>query len=338
MKTLLLASLFVFAACETNPAFVPQVEPAAVIVQGESCVPLMAGQTIPVGEVCSEIEDGNLKVTYSVVPDWQISETHLWVGTTLSSLPVNRSGNPQIGLFPYKSGPLEGATSYVSYVPLSLFGLTGEEEVCEPLDLFAVAHAAVFRVLPDGSIQGETAFGEGPRLVQKGSWAMYYGQTLTCNPNEEPEPMVCETAFAKGESSACFLDSPYEFSRWGWTNGPLGPGSYELEIYAGAGRCDLSKGELVGTLFVEYDGATAVVRFETLPGFVFEETHLYVGNEPLARDVNGNYTVAPGQYPYIHDLTRAVEDEFVVSGLSGEIYVVAHSVTCEPAETIVTAE
>ena len=337
MKRFLLAALVVFSACETN-SYGPEVESYPVIVQGESCVDLMAGQNILVGQVCAGIEEGNLQVTYNVVPDWQIAETHLWVGTSLSTLPTNRSGNPQIGLFPYKSGPLEGATSYTHLVPRSLFGLTGDEEVCDPLDLLAVAHAAVFRVLPDGSVQGETAYGQGPRLVQKGSWAMYFGWRLACEEGVDPEPLVCETAFAKGDASACFLEEPYGFSRWGWTNGPLGPGSYSLEIFAGAGRCDTSKGELVGHLFVDYDGQVARVIYEALPGIVFQETHLYVGGEPLARNVNGEYTVAPGQYPFIHDLENAARDEFVVEGLSGEIHVVAHSVACELPNVILSHE
>lgn len=337
MKRFLLAALVVFSACETNP-LAPEVEAYPVLIQGESCVDLTAGQSIPVGQVCATIEEGNLKVTYQVVPDWKISETHLWVGTSLASLPVNRSGNPQIGLFPYKSGPLAGVTSTVHYVPLSLFGLTGDEEVCDPVDLLAVAHAAVYRVLPDGSVQGETAYGQGPRLVNKGSWAMFFGWKLTCEEGQDPEPLVCETAFAKGESSACFLEEPYGFSRWGWTNGPLGPGSYSMEIFAGAGRCDTGKGELVGHLHVEYDGQIAQVVYQALPGIIFQETHLYVGNDPLARDVRGEYTVAPGQYPFIHDLENVSRDEFVVENLDGEIYIVAHSVACELPRVILSHE
>ena len=61
--------------------------------------------------------------------------------------------------------------------------------------------------------------------------------------------------------------------------------------------------------------------------FTMDETHLYVGSEPLPRK-NGEYTVAPGQYGNIHTLSGASSDSFTVSGLSGNIYVVAHAVTC----------
>ena len=55
------------------------------------------------------------------------------------------------------------------------------------------------------------------------------------------------------------------------------------------------------------------------------ETHLYVGSEPLATDGNENYTVAPGQYPTIHDeLANVSSDSYTVT-VSGDIYVVAHA-------------
>ena len=61
-------------------------------------------------------------------------------------------------------------------------------------------------------------------------------------------------------------------------------------------------------------------------GFYLEETQLYVGNEPLARNVNGEYTVAPGQYPAIHDdLDGTTSDMYTVMDLSGGVYVVAHA-------------
>jgi hypothetical protein len=89
----------------------------------------------------------------------------------------------------------------------------------------------------------------------------------------------------------------------------------------------LSKGTLVGVLTVNYNGSTASVSFNMASGFTMDESHLYVGSEPLARN-NGEYTVAPGQYPYIHDLTNATSDTYTISGLTGEIYVVAHAVVC----------
>jgi hypothetical protein len=58
-------------------------------------------------------------------------------------------------------------------------------------------------------------------------------------------------------------------------------------------------------------------------------THLYVGSNRLPRDRRGRETVAPGQYPYGHDtLNNVTTDSYTVTGLSGDIYVIAHAVVC----------
>ena len=140
----------------------------------------------------------------------------------------------------------------------------------------------------------------------------------------------CETLFARGkdDQSECFLDSDYSFNRWGWTIGPLSEGDCTFELYAGAGQCDTDKGTLVGYLKISYSEGTATVKYEMLEGYTLNETHLYIGNEPYPTDKNDNVTVAPGQYPYKHALEGASADEYSVSGLSGDIYVIAHGVSC----------
>lgn len=173
-------------------------------------------------------------------------------------------------------------------------------------------------------MQEETAWGYGPNFPGK-NWAMYFTYVVCCNGGGGTGH---ETAFAYGGDYAiCFLD--LGFSRWGWTNGALVEGDYTFDIYAGAGRCDLNKGTLVGKLVVSYHNGTAVVIYKMTPSspYTMSETHLYVGNEKLPRDGNGNPTVAPGQYPYIHDpLADVTTDKYTIPGLSGRIYVVAHAV------------
>jgi hypothetical protein len=143
-------------------------------------------------------------------------------------------------------------------------------------------------------------------------------------------PGGCETAFAYNCCYAnCF--SEWGFSNWGWTNGPLGPkcGSYYLSLYAEAGGCNPYNGKRVGYLTVYYRGSRAIVVYHMYHGYKMKETHLYVGNEPLPRDNNGDYTVAPGQYPYKHEnLDNASTDWYCVEDLSGDIYIVAHAVVC----------
>jgi len=149
---------------------------------------------------------------------------------------------------------------------------------------------------------------------------------------EGPRPPRGETAFAYGGGYAtCFRSMDFDgngkgdFKNWGWSNGPLGPGSYNFDIYAGAAKCNINKGTLVGTLTIDYDGSTATVTYTMDAGWTMQTTQLYVGSEPLPRDNKGDYTVSPGQYTEIHAGINAPTDTYTISGLSGNIYVVAHA-------------
>lgn len=140
---------------------------------------------------------------------------------------------------------------------------------------------------------------------------------------EIPRPPRGETAFAYGGSYAtCFLSQG--FKSWGWTNGPLGPGHYEFDIWAGAAKCDLSKGDLVGTLTIGYDGSTATVTYSMNAGCTMGFTQVYVGSEMFPRDAKGKFTVAPGAYTSIHYVDD-VTDTHTITGLSGNIWVIAHA-------------
>lgn len=150
-----------------------------------------------------------------------------------------------------------------------------------------------------------------------------------------PSQSSCETAFAYSGGTNWLDDDittsfhEYQISRWGWTNGPLDTGTYRWDIYAGAGQSDVSKGTLVGQLTVDYEGSSATVIFDMDDGYALNETHLYVGADPLPVKGNGRYTVAPGQYPFINEqLAGADIDVYTIEGLSGEVYVVAHAVVC----------
>jgi hypothetical protein len=147
---------------------------------------------------------------------------------------------------------------------------------------------------------------------------------------------ACETAYAYAPppEGTCFLEIPeIKNNRWGWTIGPLAAGSYAYEIYAGAGQCDITQGKAVGLLLVDYDGSTATVKYvmtevdpTTHVGYSMDVAHLYVGNDMLPVDKKGRPRVAPGKYPYDSgDITGAIGHTFTVEGLSGNIYVVAHT-------------
>jgi hypothetical protein len=301
---------------------------------------LYAGQTIVAGTVSVEVVGTDLTVTYNTTDGWELTETHLWVGDDLANMPQTRQGNPQIGNFPYQSGDITGATTYTFSVPLSVLNF-----LCpaDNKDYYVAAHAALRKPDGSGGYQTETGWADGDRFVERGMWGTYFTITLTCECTQPPVGSNCETAFAYAggtnaagdDSTTCFLnidedsDGIGDFNRWGWTNGAIGDGSYSWAIYAGAGQCDTSKGTLVGTLSVNYSAGTANVTYTTNSPYSMNETHLYVGNEILPRDVNGDYTVAPGQYPTIHEgLNGATTDSYTVTGLSGTVYVVAHGVVC----------
>ena len=132
----------------------------------------------------------------------------------------------------------------------------------------------------------------------------------------------CETAFARGvDGATCFADiddafgTDYDFSRWGWTIGPLSEGDYTYDVYAGAGQCDISKGALVGTVDVSFNNGEVDVTYNIDPAYSVDETHTFVGSTPVPFGKNGRPTVAPGQY-YIED------------NLGDEIFVIAHAVVC----------
>lgn len=306
---------------------------------------LYAGQSIDAGTVTLTVSGDNLVVTYNTHDGWTLSDTHLWIGTSLTDMPQTRKGSPKIGNFPYHSGDISGSSSYSESIPLSTLDF-----ICPQADTtyYLAAHAVVSKVSGDGdNVQTETGWADGIRFVEQGMWGTYFTITLSCNCGDDRPPVVagCETAFAySGGSNAAdddittsFLvidedaDGNGDFNRWGWSNGPIGPGSYSWDIYAGAGQSDISKGTLVGQLNVIYDGFTAYVDYLMYSPYVLQETHLYVGNELLAYDVNGLFTVAPGQYPYSHgELENVSGDSYILYELMGDLYIVAHGVSCAP--------
>lgn len=138
---------------------------------------------------------------------------------------------------------------------------------------------------------------------------------LNITPNCNVSNPGKETAYAYGGSSfaTCFRD--LGFSRWGWTNGAYTEGDYTLDLYAGAGKCDLSKGTKVGSVTLSYHDGKAIVNYNVTAPYTLEETHLYVGNNKLYPGA-----VAPGLSPY------SGGNSFTINNLSGSVYIIAHAV------------
>jgi hypothetical protein len=165
---------------------------------------------------------------------------------------------------------------------------------------------------------------------------------------EDPECCLCwgdETAWGYNATySQANLDIA-DSNNWGWTNGPLSEGSsYVLDLYAGAGQNDISKGEVVGTVSVNYTGICVNVTYSVdLDDYYLGETHLWVGLDPLPEGKRTAYTDVPGQFPYGVDYgfnssdPDTWETEWSWYGcdadFSGEvIYVAAHAVVHMPVE------
>ncbi len=281
------------------------------------CQTLYAGQTIVAGTVCVDNDASNLTVTYQTTGGWTLDETHLWLGTDLSTMPRTASGNPKVGLFPYKSEGLpNGTTTYTFTLPLGDFKVACRQQ------LLVAAHAVVKMVNADGSIRTETGWGAGTRLTAKGNWATYFSYTVQCAP-PPPPPLTCgpnETAYAFGDQT--FIDLGITTSRWGWQITVPAGTTATAPIYAGAGQNDITKGTHVGALSYQYTGAVLTVSFNMFPGFVMDETHVYAGASTVP-------TISPGRYGNQHDLTAAASDTYVIPVTGDTIYLVAHAVVCK---------
>ena len=155
--------------------------------------------------------------------------------------------------------------------------------------------------------------------------------TTTNAPNHQ-----CETSFAYDETDGTCFDN-WGFSRWGWSLGPFddstfaGNVSLSYDVWSGAGRCQISRGTNVGELTVDYDIDDDFYQVSWIVDAPFKFTgfHLHIGSEPLPRDRNGDYTVAPGQYEHVIDLNGVEVESRTINGtMATPFYIVAHADVC----------
>lgn len=279
---------------------------------------LMAGQTILAGEVKLDFDNNFLYVEYIGTNGWMFNEVQLWVGANVADIPKNKSGNPTIGLFPYKANNLGGVTSYKFTIDLNDFG--GYDNICGQ-NYYIAAHAAMFNDLGNGQIQTETGWSFGPKITNKGSWAMYSGFVFDCSFTQGPGTgSGCETAYAYG--SQTFINAGLTNSRWGWIYTINAPGTYTTPLYAGAAQNDISKGTHVGNVTMIYDGSSLVVNYDMFTGFTLSETHLYASSTMPT-------TIANGLLGNTHsNLNNATSDSYSLQVSGNTIYVIAHAVAC----------
>jgi hypothetical protein len=203
--------------------------------------------------------------------------------------------------------------------------------------VYLSAHASLRRRNADGTWRRATGWGHGQRISDAESGATYFTVSLAHDAEQPLQLTTCEPAFAKADASTCFIGADFDqdgsadgFARWGWSNGPLAPGTgVAWPVYAGTNRCDVDQGKRIGSLSVSYrlDGNAQVV-FDRVGDFVLDEEHLHVGNEPLPRGSDGRFSVAPDRYPIGRDLDDATHTEHRVGGLRGDVHVAYHVVAC----------
>lgn len=135
---------------------------------------LFAGQNINVGNLEVTNDEDNLYVTYSLSANWYLNETQLYIGY-LEDMPTNNGGNPQIGLFPFKTTHAEGVNTYTYTIPLSTM-----VDDC----YIIAAHSSVSQVVNGQEISNETAWSYGENFPYSNQWGWYSSYcTQTCGQN-----------------------------------------------------------------------------------------------------------------------------------------------------------
>ena len=137
---------------------------------------------------------------------------------------------------------------------------------------------------------------------------------------------VCETAWSKGSNDVCII-TLNGVNRWGWTSKVDQGATERMEIWAGAGQCDTSKGTLVGYADVSYlnDRVKVTVSGLTAP-WEMTTSHLWVGEDYLPKnDKNGKYIAAPGQ---LSD-QQANKADYDMHHTTAFVYVALHLDVCD---------
>ena len=152
---------------------------------GSISAKLFAGQNIEVGTVVvSQVntdtdplkpEPDALQVTYTLTGGWIMTDAYLWVGTSLSTMPRNSQGNPQIGQFPYVQTFSTNTNTCSFTIP---FGTEAfPYSPCTATSLLIAAKASV--ELHSGSnVEIEGAWGGTIPIVKDKNWGTYFNYDL----------------------------------------------------------------------------------------------------------------------------------------------------------------
>lgn len=146
------------------------VPPALAIEPPEDAKEMIlgAGTTqFSVGTVTAWISEGSIHIHVQTLPDWELRELHIIAVADLAEIPVNSSGNPIFGHFPYNLDFEPPVTEHLAHIPL--------DETWEPgQTIYIMLHAAV---------NDETAFAHE---YEFGSTRFAYYFTLVLPEEEGP--------------------------------------------------------------------------------------------------------------------------------------------------------
>jgi hypothetical protein len=103
-------------------------------------------------------------------------------------------------------------------------------------------------------------------------------------------------------------------------------GSYNFDLWAGAGQCLISNAKFAGTGTVTFtSGTTATITLR--PTGTITQLHAYIGTQKLVGGPD-DYQTAPGQYPFKKDpisITSPTTYTYTPSiPSSGNVYIVVH--------------
>ncbi|MDP1932568.1 MAG: hypothetical protein Q8L60_14030 [Gammaproteobacteria bacterium] len=178
-----LAALFLLLSLFSgSPAFAQSDDP--------SCDLFYAGQTIVAGQVCVTVDADKVIIDYLLEGGWTLSEAHAWIGDSMSSMPQNKKGNPQIGRFPQSASGLGSLTHYSFTVPVSALNVNADT-FCEA-EIFVAAHGVVAQTSSSSGKKGsgtESAWAGATQLSVGGSWARVFSfNNDFCGGGQDPDP------------------------------------------------------------------------------------------------------------------------------------------------------
>jgi len=318
MLFLIFFSLFMLNSCERDPAEempLRSIETAVPVILPQDSllfVDLIGGKQFIMGQVALSFDETNVYVKVHAYSNWYLENIHLWISNKLLTLPLGKSGNPQIGLFPYKILNLADVSDYSFTLPWAALG--GYTENCGAT-MYVALHADVHSATGQPGFEG--AWASGAAINDHGSWAMYFAFRPECT---VPDISPCCHAWAYGPLA--FSDAGFDGSLGGWIYSLSTPGTFTTPLYV---QNPLSEAPFfihVGNVSYGYNGAGLKVEYEMFGGYSLSETHVFASTA-MPQSVN------PMMFGYTHAVADPKADAYYIP-LKNEppVYVIAHAVVC----------